>query len=111
MEFWEIFWWVLIGYTTFLRIKYVWQGNKIRRVKSASGVSHKFMLHTHLAYWIQFFHNLNMNDVKDQFFWGVGIVTTAYCVITLWQYREPKIDLKQWVKESLSGESEGGFLR
>ena len=111
VEPWEIFWWFLIGYTTFVRVKYVWQGNKVRRLKSATGVSHKFMLHSHAAYWIEFFHNLNIADFKDLLFWGIGIITTAYCIITLWQYREPKTSIKAWVKEGLSGALEGGIWK
>lgn len=111
VEPWEILWWFLIAYTTFIRIKYVWQGNKIRKLKSARDVSHKFMLYTHVAYWIEFAHNLNVADVKDQLFWGIGILTTAYCIFTMWQYREPKVGLKQWLKEGLSGAAEGGVWR
>ena len=111
MDVWNTVWWVLIGYTTLLRVKYVWQANKIRRNKSVKNVSHKFLLHTHVAYWIQFAHNINVSDLKDQVFWSVGILTTAYSIITIWQFREPKVGLKQWLIESLTGESEGGIWR
>lgn len=113
MQVWEIVWWILIAYTTFLRLKYVWLGTKVKRTKSCKDVSTKAMLHTHIEYWIMFFHNLNIADVKDQFFWAFGIFTTAFTAIMLWKYREEQDDnVLQWMWKGLSGKlkREGGLL-
>ena len=60
-----------------------------------------------------FGHNLNIADIKDQFFWGFGIFTTAFTVVVLWIYREDKSDnVMQWVWKGLRGRlrDEGGLL-
>ena len=109
----DTIWWVLIGYTTFIRMKYVWQGNKVRRTKSTRDVSTKAILNTHIEYWIMFAHNLNVADIKDQFFWGFGIFTTAYTVYCLWKYREDKnMKFFRWVSLGITGKlkDEGGWL-
>ncbi len=113
MSVWEIAWWILIAYTTFLRLKYVWLGTKVRRTKSSRDVSTKAILHTHIEYWIMFGHNRNIADVKDQIFWAFGIVTTAFTVVMLWKYREDKNDnVSQWVWKGLRGKlkKEGNLL-
>jgi len=113
MDTWEIIWWILIAYTTFIRMKYVWLGNKVRRTGSSGDISTKAILHTHIEYWIMFAHNLNISDAKDQFFWGFGIFTTMYTVIMLWKHRENKDDqLVQWLWKGLRGKlkNEGGLL-
>jgi len=113
MDNWEIIWWILIAYTTFIRMKYVWLGNKVRRTGSCKDVSTKAILHTHIEYWIMFAHNLNVSDVKDQFFWGFGIFTTMFTAIMLWRHRENKDDsLAEWLYKGLLGKlkDEGGIL-
>lgn len=113
MEISEIVWWILICYTTFVRMKYVWLGTKVKRRKSCGDVSTKAILHTHVEYWIMFAHNLNIADFKDQFFWGFGIFTTAFTVVALWLYREDKSDnVWQWVWRGLRGrlKDEGGLF-
>ena len=113
METWEIIWWILIGYTTFIRMKYVWLGTKVRRTKSCKDVSTKAILHTHVEYWIMFAHNLNVADVMDQFFWAFGIFTTAFTAVILWKYREDKSDgLFRWLYKGFLGKLkwEGGLL-
>lgn len=113
IELWEVIWWALIGYTTFIRMKYVWLGNKVRRTRSCRDVSTKAILHTHIEYWIMFAHNLNIADTKDQFFWAFGIFTTAFTVICLWRYREDRSDtFPKWLWKGLKGElrKEGGIL-
>lgn len=109
----EGIWWVLIAYTTFIRIKYVWLGTKVRRRKSCRDVSTKAILHTHVEYWIMFAHNLNISDLKDQVFWAFGIFTTAFTAVMLWKYREDRGDsLGQWLWKGLRGrlKDEGGLL-
>lgn len=110
----EIIWWILIGYTTFLRLKYVWLGNKVRRTGSTRDISSKAMLNTHIEYWIMFSHNLNVADFKDQVFWAFGIFTTGYTCYCMWKYREDqKMSLKQWLSKVFIGrlKGEGGIFR
>ena len=110
----EIIWWVLIAYTTFIRMKYVWMGTKVRREKSCKDVSTKAILHTHIEYWIMFAHNLNISDTKDQFFWAFGIFTTMFTVVQLFRFREDQSDgLRTWIWKGLRGKlrNEGGILR
>jgi len=109
----ETIWWVLIAYTTFIRMKYLWLGNKVRRTKSTESISTKAILHTHIEYWIMFAHNLNISDLKDQIFWGFGIFTTMFTVVMLWRHREDQEDnLRQWLWKGLLGKlkNEGGIL-
>lgn len=110
MEPWEIVWWILTMFTTFVRLKYFWQGNKIKRRKSAKDVSRKFMVYTHISYWIMFLHNIAIADIMDQVFWGFGIFTTAYCVVMLYRYREPRIGALRWIKDSFYSKEEGGII-
>ena len=109
----ETIWWILIAYTTFIRMKYVWLGTKVGRTKSCRDVSTKACLHTHIEYWIMFAHNLNVSDLKDQIFWAFGILTTAFTAIMLWKHREDKSDnVLRWVSKGLRGllPQEGGLL-
>lgn len=109
----EIVWWILIAYTTFIRMKYVWLGTKVRRTKSSRDVSTKAILNTHVEYWIMFAHNLNVADVKDQFFWGFGIFTTAFTAYCLWKYREEQeLGFWAWLRRGFVGKlkNEGGWL-
>ena len=113
LDWGEIIWWILISYTTFIRMKYVWLGNKVRRTKSTRDVSTKAILHTHIEYWIMFSHNLNISDLKDQFFWAFGIGTTMFTVIQLFRFRENKEhNILQWLGKGLRGKlkDEGGIL-
>ena len=114
MKISEVIWWILIAYTTFIRMKYVWMGTKVRRTGSTKDVSTKAILHTHIEYWIMFAHNLNISDTKDQFFWAFGIATTMFTAVTLWKYREDKTNnIFQWLSKGLRGKlaNEGGIWR
>ena len=109
----EIIWWVLIGYTTFIRIKYLWFGLKVKRTASCDDISTKAIMHTHIEYWIMFAHNLNISDVKDQFFWAFGIGTTLFTNVMLYKYRADQSDnVLQWLSKGLRGKlkNEGGLL-
>ena len=109
----DVIWWALIAYTTFIRMKYVWMGNKVKREKSCKDASTKALLHTHLEYWIMFAHNLNISDTKDQIFWAFGIFTTAFTVIQLWRFRLDKNDkFLTWLWKGFRGKlkNEGGIL-
>lgn len=68
------------------RVKYVWQGSKIKRAKSTKDVSCKFLFVTHIIYWIMFIHNFNQLDWADMIFWFVGLFTTAYANIMAYKY-------------------------
>jgi len=113
MDAWEIIWWILILYTTLIRMKYVWLGTKVMRTRSCKDVSTKAILHTHVEYWIMFAHNLNVADLKDQIFWLFGIFTTAFTVTVLWRQREDKDDnMIQWLYKGFLGKlkNEGGLI-
>ena len=113
MDWIEAVWWALISYTTFIRMKYVWLGNKVRRTRSSRDVSTKAILNTHIEYWIMFAHNLDVADVLDQFFWGFGIFTTAYTAYCLWKHREEReLGFWTWLKRGFIGRlrNEGGWL-
>ena len=113
MKWQEVVWWILIAYTTFIRMKYIWLGTKVHRRKSCKDVSAKAILHTHVEYWIMFAHNLNISDTKDQFFWAFGIFTTMFTAVMLWKYRVNKSDnVLQWLWKGLRGrlQDEGGLL-
>ena len=109
----ELFWWILIAYTTFIRMKYVWTSLKIFRTKSCKDVSTKAHLHTVIEYFIMFFRNLGIADLMDVVFWGFGIFTTSFAAVMLWKYRENKADNPfRWLLKGLRGKlrDEGGIF-
>jgi len=81
-----IFAFLMLTLGTFGRFKYVWQGNKVKRCKSSDEVSRKFLLLSHIIYWIAFWHNMFIGDTVDVVFWGVGIITTLYANIMVYKY-------------------------
>ena len=113
MKISEIIWWILIGYTTIIRIKYLWFGLKVKRTQKCDDISTKALLHTHIEYWIMFSHNLNIADTKDQVFWAFGIATTLFTNVMLFKYRADQSDnVGQWIWKGLRGKlkNEGGLL-
>ena len=109
----ELFWWILIAYTTFIRLKYVWIGMKAHRTKSCRDISTKAMLHTCIEYFIMFYRNLGIADLMDVVFWGFGIFTTSFAAVMLWKYRENRADgLGRWLWKGLRGKlrDEGGIF-
>lgn len=72
------------------RFKYVWQGNKVKRRRSSADVSRKFLLLTHLLYWVALGHNILVGDAVDVVFWSVGVVTTAYANVMVYRYYPEK---------------------
>lgn len=91
------------------RVKYVWAGNKIRRQKSTRDASCKFLVITHMIYWIMFLHNYARLDVADTIFWFVGLFTTAYANIIAYKYSGHRgLDYLRYLFMS---EEEGGLFR
>lgn len=68
------------------RVKYIWAGNKIRRKESTVDASCKFLVVTHIIYWIMFAWNYNTSDLPDMIFWFIGLFTTAYANIMAYKY-------------------------
>lgn len=106
-----IFAFLMVTLGTLGRFKYVWQGNKVKRQNSSDDVSRKFLLLTHVIYWIAFCHNVLIGDKVDTIFWGVGIVTTAYANImvyryypikycSVWAYIKDSFDLKTLIRDT-----------
>lgn len=81
-----IFAFLMVTLGTLGRFKYVWQGNKVRRCKSSDEVSRKFLLLSHVIYWIAFGHNFFIGDKVDMVFWGVGLATTFYANVMVYKY-------------------------
>lgn len=91
------------------RVKYIWAGNKIRRVKSTKDASCKFLFITHIIYWIMFAHNFNQSDMADMIFWFVGLFTTAYANIMAYRYSGHRgLDYFRYMFQS---EEEGGIWK
>ena len=97
----SIFAFLMVTAGTFGRFKYVWQGNKVRRQKSSDDVSRKFLLLTHVLYWIALGHNFFIGDVVDMVFWSVGIGTTLYANIMVYKYYPIKYSsVWEYIKDS-----------
>lgn len=86
MNFSEMVAFLVVAVGAVGRVKYIWQGSKIKRVGSTKDVSCKFLFVTHIIYWIMFLHNLNQSDFADMIFWFVGLFTTAYANIVAYKY-------------------------
>lgn len=98
-----IFAFLMLTLGTFGRFKYVWQGNKVKRQESSEDVSRKFLLLTHIIYWIAFWHNIFIGDVVDTIFWSVGIITTAYANIMVYRYYPIKYpSVLRYIKDSFN---------
>ena len=96
-----VFAFLMVTLGTFGRFKYVWQGNKVRRNKTSDDVSRKFLLLTHIIYWIAFGHNIFIGDMVDVVFWGVGIITTLYANIMVYKYYSTKYSsVWKYIKDS-----------
>lgn len=60
------------------RVKYVWQGNKIRRRESSADVSRKFLIITLFASVIMLTYNALVLSTVNIVFWGVEICVVVY---------------------------------
>lgn len=67
------------------RVKYVWQGNKIRRRESSADVSRKFLILTLFASGILLTYNALISSRVNVVFWAVEIGVVIYAF--LWCYR------------------------
>ena len=94
-----------------VRFKYVWQGTKIRRRKSARDISRKFYITSWVIYVLQVVHNINQQDWVDVVFWGVGTFTVAYCIAMCYRYWHVKMSFGKWLVDSFKSEEGGGFWK
>ena len=94
-----------------VRFKYVWQGTKIGRRKSARDVSRKFYLASWVIYVLQVIHCSIRGDVVNIIFWSVGTFTVAFCIIQCYRYWHVKMPFGKWVVDSFKGEEEGSWWR
>jgi len=98
---------LLIGVTS--RVKYVWQGSKIRRSESTRDASCKFLFVSFTVYVLMFIHNFQVSDWVDTLFWLVGIGTTAYANIMAYKYSGHRgLDYFRYLFQS---KEEGGLFR
>ena len=100
---------LVLGVAT--RFKYVWQGNKIRRRKSARDVSRKFHIASWVVYVLQVFHCAYIGDWVNVAFWTVGVFTVAFCVLMCRVHWHVKMPFGRWLIDSFRGEEEGGLWR
>ncbi len=94
-----------------VRMKYYWQGSKIRRRKSARDVSRKFYLASWIIYVLQFVRNIYQGDLIDVIFWGVGMFTVAFAIYSAYAYWHEPMPFWRWVIDSFRGEEEGGIWK
>lgn len=109
MNFSEIIAFLVVSVGAVGRIKYIWQGSKIKRAGSTKDVSCKFLFVTHIIYWIMFFHNLNQLDWADMIFWFVGLFTTAFANIMAYKYSGHRGF--EYLRYMFKSEEEGGFWK
>jgi len=93
------------------RLKYYWQGSKIRRRESALDVSRKFYIVSWFIYALQVVHCSLNKDWVNVAFWGVGIITVGYCIRMCYRYWHVKMSFLSWVKDSFTDVEEGGILK
>lgn len=109
MNFPEIIAFLVVAVGAVGRVKYIWQGSKIKRAGSTNDVSCKFLFVTHFIYWIMFAHNLNQLDWADMIFWFIGLFTTAYANIMAYRYSGHRgLD---YLRYMFGSEEEGGIWR
>ena len=94
-----------------VRFKYMWQGTKVRRRKSARDVSRKFYITSWVIYVLQFFHNIFRGDWVNVIFWGVGIFTVAFCITMCYKYWHEKMGFLKWIGDSFTNKEEGSWWR
>lgn len=91
------------------RFKYAWQGNRVRRRKSAGDVSRKFHIVSFVIYVLQVIHNTINHDWVNVIFWSVGVFTVGYCIIMCHRYWYTTLPFWEWVIDSFQGKEEGGI--
>ena len=94
-----------------VRFKYVWQGTKVHRRKSARDVSRKFYITSWVIYVLQVFHNWFRGDWVNVIFWGVGTFTVAFCIGMCYKYWHEKMPFHKWLADSFTNKEEGGWWK
>jgi len=79
---------LIIGALT--RIKYVWQGNKIRRRESSADVSRKFLILTIFASIIMITYNALILSTVNLVFWVIEIGVVIYAFACCYKYYPDK---------------------
>lgn len=83
------------------RIKYIWQGNKIRRRESSADVSRKFLLLTLFASLFMVSYNLMVRDLVNSIFWIIEIGVVAYAFACCYAYYpDRKSNLLEFIWDS-----------
>lgn len=93
------------------RLKYYWQGAKVRRRRSARDVSRKFYLVSEIVYILQVIHCLYREDWVNVVFWGFGTITVGYCIYMCYLHWHEKMGFCCWVLDSFRNPEEGGWWR
>lgn len=91
------------------RWKYAWQGNKIRRRRSARDVSRKFYLVSFVIYVLQVYHNAYRGDWVNVAFWSVGVFTVGYCIAQCYRHWHERMSFARWLLDSFTNAEEGGW--
>lgn len=90
---------LVIGAIT--RIKYVWQGNKIRRRESSADVSRKFLILTIFASIIMIIYNALISSTVNLVFWIIEIGVVIYAFICCYKYYPDKqMSLRLFILDS-----------
>jgi len=70
---------LLLVFGTFDNWKYVWQANKMKRMKSSYLISRKFLLMAFFSHLIGTIYVFPKNDLVLLVVYSLGIFTAAYC--------------------------------
>jgi len=90
---------LIIGAIT--RVKYIWQGNKIRRRESSADVSRKFLILTLFASVIMITYNALALSLVNLVFWIVEIIVVAYAFACCYKYYPGKqVGLRAFILDS-----------
>lgn len=90
------------------RVKYIWQGSKIKRAGSTKDASCKFLFVSFIVYILMFIHNLQVVDWVDAIFWLVGIGTTFYA--NFMAYKHSGHRGFSYLRYMFRSKEEGGIL-
>jgi len=94
-----------------VRVKYYWQGSRIKRTGKARDVSRKFYLASWIIYILQFIRNIYQGDPIDVIFWAVGMFTVAYAIRQAYAHWHEPMPFWRWVIDSFQGDEEGGIFK
>ena len=116
---WKVIAFLCLTLGTLGRLKYIWQGNKIKRLKTSESVSSKLFIVSYIIYILMLINNLHNKDWIDVFFWGVGSFAVLYGMIMAYLYTTDEVVKKSrrsirffvWVKQAFTSKTEGGVWR